>query len=58
MNPPCLDENRLLREESRELRDKLLTARIALRLQSERTARLCEESRALRDASSQPSRKS
>jgi hypothetical protein len=58
MNHPCLDENKLLREESRALRDRLVAERGALRLMRERTARLCEESRALRDGCGQSPRKS
>jgi hypothetical protein len=58
MTDPCLDENRLLREESRALRDKLVTERSALRLVRERTARLCEEAKAQREAGGQSSRES
>jgi hypothetical protein len=58
MNHPCLDENRRLREESRALRDKLEAERRALRIMRERTARICEESRLLRESCGQSSRKS
>jgi hypothetical protein len=57
MNRPCLEENRLLREESRVLRDKLVTEQSALRFEREQAARLCLASEALRDASRQSSRK-
>jgi hypothetical protein len=52
-----MDESKLLREESQALRDKLVTEQSALRFQREQAARLCAESRALRESRRQPSRK-